>query len=321
MVEQFTVQEFENALPDDVINQGLQSGEFGYEIPLPHGRIIIRSSIGPNGVSAGTGKDSIRLWLEIRMSDGKYKPLKKLDDYTNRVPGWQKHMNDKIQTLWDKGLLFTADCPVCPDCSNGWPAISQSQKNPNRAFVSCRDHNYFKWIDEIANRGVESSNAPPVSDHNAQICISYLKLIDNPDDTNAFKIVYNIASKDFVNPWKSKDGYGKPSPTRFLEMQMIEWCNGSYDYLQDNLHKLPTRWQSGVWDLVDFMDKLEIQCCKLGAFGGLQFITKECLTNWTKLNYGHVKLGQDTWGLMEMSKDKSVKVFLDSIRENIVLKT
>lgn len=149
MIERFTVEEFENALPSETMAQGLQSGEFGYEIPLPHARIVIRSSIGPNGISADTGKDSIRLWVEVRMSDGKYKPLKKLDAYTTRVTGWQKRMNDKIEQLRQKGNLFTSDCPICPDCGNGWPAISQSTKNPNRPFVSCRNHNYFKWIDEI----------------------------------------------------------------------------------------------------------------------------------------------------------------------------
>lgn len=166
MIEQFTIQEFENSLPDDAMPQGLQSGEFGFEIPLPHARIVIRSSIGPDGLSAGTGQDSIRLWVEVKMSDGKYKPLKKLDAYTTRVKGWQKRMNDKIEQLRQKGNLFTFDSPVCPECGNGWPNISQSAKNPNRAFVSCRNHNYFQWVDEVnANRGVEKESAPtsPIS--------------------------------------------------------------------------------------------------------------------------------------------------------------
>ena len=116
-VEQFTKAEFEDALPKHRdsgrplwIHTGLVQGEHEYCVHVTDGDtstnklIRIRSSIGENGVSANSGKDSIRLWIEYEYKD-RYHPLKKHKTrWTTRVPGWQERMTEKLRELYKLAL-------------------------------------------------------------------------------------------------------------------------------------------------------------------------------------------------------------------------
>jgi len=115
-VEQFTKAEFEAALPKHRgsgkplwIHTGLIQGEHEYAVFVTDGdmptnkAIFIRSSVGKNGVSADSGKNSIRLWVSYEYK-GKWRPLKKLDRWTTRVPGWQGRMTEKLRELYKLAL-------------------------------------------------------------------------------------------------------------------------------------------------------------------------------------------------------------------------
>ena len=99
--ETFTRQEFEQSLPTDESGDplweslGLVNGEYVYTVPVTgtNKRVMIRSSVKINEISASTGQDSIRLWVEYHYRD-KWFPLAKLDAWTTRVPGWQKRMTE-----------------------------------------------------------------------------------------------------------------------------------------------------------------------------------------------------------------------------------
>jgi DNA helicase-2/ATP-dependent DNA helicase PcrA len=109
-VETFTREEFEAALPtrngsDEPLWQyaGLVEGEHTYHIPVEgtNKRIVIRSSVGRDGVSAESGADSIRLWVEYywaKIDD--WRALAKLDRWTTRVSGWERRMTEKLRELW-----------------------------------------------------------------------------------------------------------------------------------------------------------------------------------------------------------------------------
>ena len=94
MIDTFTRQEFEQALPCDSSGKplweslGLVSGEYVYTVSVTgtNKRIMIRSSVKGNEKSASAGQDSIRLWVEYRYKD-KWFALAKLDRWTTRVPG------------------------------------------------------------------------------------------------------------------------------------------------------------------------------------------------------------------------------------------
>lgn len=105
--ERFTLAEFEEALAEAITPLGLtregpalQDGEFVYaaHIPDTNKRIVIRSSVRGDGSAAAAGQDSIRLWVEYYWKQV-WRPLKKVDAWTTRVPGWQGRIAGKLAEL------------------------------------------------------------------------------------------------------------------------------------------------------------------------------------------------------------------------------
>lgn len=121
-IERFTKEQFEQSLPVDKETEkrlweyyGFDKGGHCYLVRINNGNakraaILVRSSVGADGVSAGTGEDSIRLYL-VNAETGQ--PLaKKVDAWTTRVIGWRKRMTNKIRELYGKGLRMK-NCPKC----------------------------------------------------------------------------------------------------------------------------------------------------------------------------------------------------------------
>jgi len=115
-VETFTKEQFEDALPKHKgsgkplwIHTGLVQGEHEYVVHVTDGdtptnkAIFIRSSVGADGKSADTGKDSIRLWAAYEYKEH-WHPLKKLDRWTTRAPSWQTRMTEKLRELYALAL-------------------------------------------------------------------------------------------------------------------------------------------------------------------------------------------------------------------------
>lgn len=114
MIETFTREQFEQALPAHKEtgeplwkHAGLVQGEHVYRILIPdtNKRIMIRSSVKGNGISASIGEDSIRLWVEYHYRKiDRWFALGKLDAWTTRKPGWQDRMTGKLRELWRLAL-------------------------------------------------------------------------------------------------------------------------------------------------------------------------------------------------------------------------
>lgn len=105
MTEQFTKAEFETALPTSKTTgeplwqyEGLKDGEHTYSVRIDRVSLVsIRSSIGKDGIAAGTGEDSIRCFL----LDNDGNPLgSKVSRWTTRVPGWGERMREAVRILW-----------------------------------------------------------------------------------------------------------------------------------------------------------------------------------------------------------------------------
>ena len=137
MIDTFTKQQFEQALPTHNGTSeplweylGLLDGEHVYAIQVngTNKRIVIRSSVKSDGMSADTGEDSIRLWVEYHYKD-KWFALGKLDAWTTRVSGWQERMETKLRELWKLALEDSkrrssngnggqeTNVPLCPECN------------------------------------------------------------------------------------------------------------------------------------------------------------------------------------------------------------
>lgn len=111
-VDVFSKEQFEKALPTKADGSplweyvGIIQNEHVYQMKVngTNKRICIRSSVAGNtDMSAPSGGDSIRLWVEYYYKD-EWRPLKKLDSYTKRTPGWEKRMVTKLRKLWKLAL-------------------------------------------------------------------------------------------------------------------------------------------------------------------------------------------------------------------------
>lgn len=142
MIERFTKEQFEQVLPRHKItgsplwdHLGIDQGEHTYQVVIPdtNKRIMIRSSIGRNGVAADTGKNSIRLWVQYWYKDA-WLPLGKLDRWTTRVPGWDKRMVSKLRELW-RLALEDSKWRLALEDSKGYTATGATEGNCSVAPV------------------------------------------------------------------------------------------------------------------------------------------------------------------------------------------
>lgn len=121
MIESFNKSTFESALPCHKttgarlwVSLGIREGEYTYAIPI--GKlginILIRSSVGVDGMSAPTGEDSIRAYI-VRIQGEQIKPAgSKLQRYITRVNGWQQRLERVLRVLY-KLALYIRPCRVC----------------------------------------------------------------------------------------------------------------------------------------------------------------------------------------------------------------
>ena len=155
MIDTFTREQFEQALPTHRKTgeplwkyTGLIQNEHAYCIMIPdtNKRIMVRSSVKGNGVSASTGKDSIRLWVEYHYRKiDKWLSLGKLDAWTTRVPGWQDRMTDKLRKLWQLAL---------EDSKNGKRKVQATPVVPKSFTPSKYQLAIFEFIKSGEGHGV-----------------------------------------------------------------------------------------------------------------------------------------------------------------------
>lgn len=150
-VEIFSKEQFEAALPVDRDgNQlwfwaGLDRGEHSYIIEVQRDvRITVRSSVGPDGMSAASGQDSIRAWL-CDITDRPLSP--KTQNYITRVPGWQDRLTRMLRELWKRGKAV-GRCQAGCRCLMPIYRVKKDGPNKGRLFTKCPTCNGgFKWLD------------------------------------------------------------------------------------------------------------------------------------------------------------------------------
>jgi hypothetical protein len=152
MIERFSKEEFENALPVDKkgralwVSAGIKDNEYAYFMPITdRAGIMIRSSVGKDGLAHETGEDSIRCWL-VDSHSGK-SVGSKVSRYITRVTGWRKRMIESLRELYRMGLRVKS-CPICNQLC-GIYKVRKEGKNKGRLFTVCWDHKdwTFQWVD------------------------------------------------------------------------------------------------------------------------------------------------------------------------------
>lgn len=150
MVDIFSKEEFENALPIHCETGkalwehiGIIQGEHAYRIKIDSGVAIeIRSSVSSSGMSAKSGKDSIRAWLVA--ANGQ--PLgSKVSKYTTRRKGWEDRLKDVLRTLWG-WRRKAGNCPICDEPKKIFK-VRKEGPNKGRVFCNCDScSNQFVWL-------------------------------------------------------------------------------------------------------------------------------------------------------------------------------
>ena len=93
----FDVKEFEKNIPADA-EKFFSLGEYCYFVRLHDDiGIYIRSSIRKDGVSAGIGEDSIRVYYAQKWGIGKFNFLGKKFKWLKRVNGWNERLAENIE--------------------------------------------------------------------------------------------------------------------------------------------------------------------------------------------------------------------------------
>lgn len=165
-VEIFTTEEFEGVLSEIAqdleitwFQDGIRAGEYHYHFVVDDELgvgIEVRSSIGRDGKSAASGKDSIRVWF----ADEDGKPLgSKAKSWTTRVVGWQSRLMSLVADL----TTVARKVRRCPDCGKvpGIFLVKKDSPNKGRWFSRCQQHNHFTWLsDRLATHKPKQQDAP-----------------------------------------------------------------------------------------------------------------------------------------------------------------
>lgn len=152
MIEHFTKEQFEAALPKDKHTgqplwqpAGLQAGEWCYTVQVTERiYILIRSSVHQAGWSADTGQDSIRFWPMDTVS-GAPAGSKSLR-WVDRKPNWQSRLTSNLRLLY--GLIKRAgNCPTCGEPLYVYKA--KTGKYKGEFFAKCQIQGCpgsYKWL-------------------------------------------------------------------------------------------------------------------------------------------------------------------------------
>ncbi len=168
-IDSFDRNQFEAALPKHKLTganlweyRGIIDGEHCYLLAVTeHSGLLVRSSIHGDGVSAASGKDSIRV-IVVRSRD-LVAQGSKLQKHTTRLPHWEVRLTGLLRRMWPMAKL-TGPCTqinvgpggceehVCP----GWIWVYKCKKegspNKGRMFRKCSEQTcrFFQWMPETA---------------------------------------------------------------------------------------------------------------------------------------------------------------------------
>lgn len=151
MIDHFTTQQFEDALP---VNKktglpmweyiGFFGNERVYQIQVTADCFIrIRSSIDSSGVAKDSGDDSIRVYL-MSYVGGSIVGKGILPEYITRVPGWEKRLSKKIRELW----VLKSKIGQCPVCGQ---SLHLRKSKENKLYRVCpantkEKKHHFSWF-------------------------------------------------------------------------------------------------------------------------------------------------------------------------------
>jgi len=145
-------------------------------------------------------------------------------------------------------------------------------------FVGSRTRSQLGYIEGALTRcGIKYINLAGGcfwSSKHVQDVISYVRLAHNSTDNEAFKRVYNIASRWFTAPFGSQKG--EYINHRYLGRAFLEDMRDSYA----NTTHVNWRYRAGVDDLRAFISDVQVSLEGSGVAGALEFVIDNCYLQW-----------------------------------------
>ncbi|HEC65152.1 MAG TPA: ATP-dependent helicase [bacterium] len=151
-----------------------------------------------------------------------------------------------------------------------------------------------------------------------QDVLAYVKLAYDNSDKEAFKRIYNISSKDFEQPFNTKDKKkGDYNSHRWLAGKglFLSTCDNCYS----NIHlaesnKNGWRWQPGIDDLKDLLDTISFALAEGGVSKTIQIVIDHCYEKWM-IEEGLLVPGEDGTRLDDLSTMQDISSDFDTTED------
>ncbi len=130
------------------------------------------------------------------------------------------------------------------------------------------------------------------SKHVANV-IAYAQLAHHTDNKEAFKRVYNIASKWFRSKFGASKG--KYINHRYLGRSFLESVNDSYL----NTDHVIWRYKAGVEDLRNFVKEIQNTLDSSGVAGAISFVVENCYIQWLAADEGLLTIDESQNGKLD----------------------
>jgi hypothetical protein len=151
-IMRFDREYFESVLPVGKVSgkilwkRGFYQGEWAYLINMgdPNDvKLYVRSSIGEDDFSGGSGEDSIRILL-VHGNDPRAVIASKVTHHVTRRPGWEQRMREQFSTL-RQWRIAAGDCKVCSAPRN-IRKVKKAGQNKGRIFAQHCKADDFVWV-------------------------------------------------------------------------------------------------------------------------------------------------------------------------------
>lgn len=176
--------------------------------------------------------------------------------------------------------------------------IESGEYQPGDFFVGARTKNQLGYLEgPLVRARVKFVNIAGgsfwASKHVVDV-LSYVKLAVNHSDKEAFKRVYNIASRWFTRPWGKRRG--EYSHRRYLGNAFLAAVDSSYTEVWRAEREYSKK---GVADLKEFMRELEYTLEGDGISAAIEFVVENCYEKYLATEEGLMDTDEAQNGKME----------------------
>jgi DNA helicase II / ATP-dependent DNA helicase PcrA len=161
-----------------------------------------------------------------------------------------------------------------------------------QVFIGMRTRAYSVYYeDALARHNIPFINTTGVSfwsQSHVTGLISYLKVLINAHDRDAFAKVYNIPSSGWVFPWQSSPQYGQYVNSRILSKEFLNTYPTYGDAYQaySRMYSVMNKFRPALLDLIQLVEEARADLQEDGVVGALRYFIANSLKPYLEAEYG-----------------------------------